>query len=170
MAVKSFGRGMVFAAWALFLLLITWLFQGLLEDQHNPYTSPSVHLTESGAIEVVLKRNRQGHYVTNGTINGKRVVFLVDTGATDVALSDELAAELGLKRGAAVILSTANGKARGYKSRLDSITVGDIEQRNVAAVIGSGLGANTVLLGMSFLKNLELVQKDRTLTLRMTSR
>ncbi|MFT5112734.1 MAG: aspartyl protease family protein [Parasphingorhabdus sp.] len=166
MAVRSYGRSMVVAAWILFLLLVTWLFQGLLQNQHNPNSSPSVNHSETGQIEVRLKRNRSGHYVTNGTINGKNVVFLVDTGATDVALSDGLAQSLGLRPGASIILSTANGRVRGYKSRIAEISVGDIVQRDIAAVISPGIADNAVLLGMSFLKNLELVQKGRTLTLR----
>ena len=160
------GRGMVIAAWILFLILLAWLFQGFLENQYNPNPSPVTVTDNTGLRQVELKRNRSGHYVTAGTINGQRVRFLVDTGATDVALSDIMARRLGLKPGAPVILSTANGRVRGYKSSIDRISVGAIELNHIPAVISPGMGAEDVLLGMSFLKHLELIQKDRTLTLR----
>lgn len=160
------GRGMVFAAWVVFLALVAWLFQGELDRQINPNSDPLAGMAADGAREVLLHRNRAGHYVTSGTVNGAPVEFLLDTGATDVALSAATAQKLGLRRGAPVSLATANGIARGYRTVLDFVSVGGIRQERVRAVISPGIGGDMVLLGMSFLKHLELIQRDGTLLLR----
>ena len=94
-------------AWIVLLGMMTAFFQGKLNDQSNPNRTVDSSRSDDGRAEVVLQRNRMGHYVANGTINGVSVTFLLDTGAT---------AE--------------------------------------------------VLLGMSFLKHLEMVQRGDTLTLR----
>ncbi len=161
---------MVFAAWIAFLGLVSWLFQGLLERQFNPNQSPESAMLSAGEIEVVLGQNRAGHYVTSGLVNGHRVRFLVDTGATDVALSQKAAKKLGLKSGAPLRLSTANGMVRGYRTIIESISIGNIRQRNIAAVISPGIDDGIILLGMSFLRNIELVQRSGTLILRQSGR
>ena len=156
---------MVFAGWCVFLALITWMIQGALDRQYNPNTSPSTYLS-SEVREVVLERNRAAHYVVSGGINNQAVEFLVDTGATDIALSERTAGRLGIRRGQPVTLSTANGLARGYRSVADRVSVGGIVMTNVPVVVSPGIDDNTVLLGMSFLKHLELVQRDGKLILR----
>ena len=156
---------MVFAACILFVGLVTWLFQGALERQHNPNISPET--SSFGAVDqVVLRRNRSSHYIVSGYLNNHRVRFLVDTGATDVALSQRLAEKIGLNAGALVMLSTANGVATGYRTVIDSVVVGNIELKGISAVMSSGIDDNVVLLGMSFLKHLEMIQRDGTLLLR----
>ena len=165
MSEQKLGRFMVFAACILFVGLLTWLFQGALERQNNPNYNPKT--SSSGAVtQVVLERSRSSHYVTGGYLNNHRVRFLVDTGATDVALSQRLAEKIGLKPGATVMLSTANGIARGHRTVIDSVKVGDIELTGISAVISNGIDDNVVLLGMSFLKHLEMIQRDGTLILR----
>ena len=116
--------------------------------------------------EVTLLRNRAGQYVADGEINGRRVTFLLDTGATWVALPLALGRELGLQRGAAVTLQTANGPAVAYQTRLASVRLGSLELADVGAVMSDGLDTDTVLLGMSYLKRVEFTQSDGRLTLR----
>jgi aspartyl protease family protein len=166
MADIRIGKGMVFAAWVLFLLLAAWMFQGLLERQFNPNPEPNAGVAVSGRSEVTLQRNRSGHYVATGEMNGERVNFLLDTGATDVALSTRLASQLALPRGAPVSLSTANGVVQGYRTTIDTVSVGNIRLNNVRGVVSPGIDDAIVLLGMSFLQHLELVQRDGTLLLR----
>ena len=120
--------------------------------------------------EVALKRNRLGHYVTAGTINGEPVVFLLDTGATGVAVPAELANRLRLRRGRAMVTNTANGPSRSYQTRLNEVGIGDIRLNNVQATIAPGLQMREVLLGMSFLKYIEFTQRGDTLTLRQYPR
>lgn len=163
---RTMGRWMAAAAWVVLLVLLTALFSDVLEDQENPNRELSIQVGDDGRPEVLLTRNRQGHYVTPGFINGEPVVFLLDTGATGVAVPDAVAERIGLARGRPIMTQTANGAARSYLTRLEQVSVGPIGQRDVAATISPGLEGDRVLLGMSFLKNLELVQRGDTLTLR----
>jgi aspartyl protease family protein len=157
------GKIMLTIAWLLIIFGFYWFFNEWEEKQFNP--NPARVLNQQQG-ELTLVRNRAGHYVADGEINGRPVTFLLDTGATSVALPTALARELGLKRGAAITLQTANGAAVGYQTRLDSVRLGPIEMRDVGALVADGMDADTVLLGMNFLKRLELTQRDDRLTLR----
>jgi len=150
--------------WLAIMGVIYWVFFVWLAREENPNTRRLLQQQPQG--EVVLQRNRAGHYVADGEINGDRVVFLLDTGATQVALSTQLARRLGLKLGAAVTLQTAAGPAVGYQVRLASVRLASIEMRDVSALVSDGLDPGTVLLGMNFLKRLELIQRDDRLILR----
>ena len=88
-----------------------------------------------------LASSRQGHYLVNGQIDGQDVTFLLDTGATQVAVPSAVAERLGLARGAPIVISTANGRATGHRTRLASLRLGDIELRDVAALIASEIPA-----------------------------
>ena len=157
------GKFMLTTAWVLIMFGLYWFFNGWEEKQANPNTARVLSQQQG---EMTLLRNRAGHYVADGEINGRHVTFLLDTGATWVALSTPLARELGLKRGAAITLQTANGAAVGYQTRLDSVRLGPIEMRDVGALVSDGMDADTVLLGMNFLKRLDLAQSGDRLTLR----
>ncbi len=160
------GRWMIFAAWALLLGLLAMFFSNLLEQQSTPNRDLMNSSTESGPKEITLLRNRAGHYVAPGFINGAPVIFLLDTGATNVAVSASLAERLALKRGAQSISLTANGRVRTWLTQLDRVQLGSIIRQDVRATIMPGMVGDEVLLGMSFLKHLELVQKGKTLILR----
>ncbi len=112
-----------------------------------------------------MQRNRQGHYIANGEINGARAEFIVDTGATDVAVSAEVARRAGLVAGPAVAVTTANGRATAYVTRIDELKLGTIVEHNVRATIVPNLGEIEVLLGMSFLKRLDFAQNGDALIL-----
>ncbi|MGD8796260.1 MAG: retroviral-like aspartic protease family protein, partial [Thiohalophilus sp.] len=93
------GKSMVFAMWIVMLALLTLFFDKYLGDQQNPNQQVIQRETADGAREVVLERNRYGHYVANGRINGQEVTFLLDTGATDIAIPQSVARRLNLPRG-----------------------------------------------------------------------
>jgi len=156
----------------LWLMFIVWLsvFGGAYAWFHqwdaaqvNPNTAASMPATGG---EVTLQRNRSGHYMADGMINGTGVTFMLDTGATQVALPMRTARALGLQLGEAVQLRTANGDTIGYRTRLDRVRLGPIELRGVAAVATDGMDGEVVLLGMSFLKRVEFAQRGDRLTLR----
>lgn len=153
-------------AWVSLLAFGVFFFGDLLEERYNPNQSVDTQREADGTRTVVLERNRFGHYVTNGVINGQPVTFMLDTGATTVAVPAQLARRLQLERGRAVQFHTANGISRGYAARLDEVGVGGIVLRDVAAGITEGLQGEEVLLGMSFLKHIEFTQRGDTLTLR----
>jgi aspartyl protease family protein len=163
---KRFGTGMQVLAWISLLALLTLYFGDVLERQRNPNREVSTAVSAEGVREVELRRNRMGHYVSAGTINGEPVVFLLDTGATGVAIPSRLAERLRLPRGRPFVTNTANGQTRSYQTRLGEVAIGDIRLNNVDAAITPGLEMNEILLGMSFLKYIEFTQRGNTLTLR----
>ena len=140
-------------------------FEQYLGKKANPNQKP-YSSQQNGATEVVLRRNTQHHYVVNGLINGQPVTFLVDTGATHVALGPELAQRLGLERGYEGIANTANGPTTTYATTINSLKIGDIQFTKVRASITMGMQGDEVLLGMSALKDVELIHKNGELTMR----
>jgi aspartyl protease family protein len=116
---------------------------------------------------VVLERNRAGHYLAPGKINGQPVRFLVDTGATDVAVSEDSARALGLDFGPRTTVMTAAGPSLAWKTRIAQIRVGQLGLENVRATIVPGLGEDA-LLGMSFLKHFDLRQQGDELLIERT--
>ncbi len=153
------------AAWLTGLVMLTLVFGEQERRWLNPNSTPTSRTTDGGTIEVVLQRNRQGHYITSGKINGKQAEFLLDTGATDVALSAALAKRFDLQAGARGIATTANGNVTVYATRIERLEIGDIQLENVRASINPGMG-DFILLGMSALRQIEFLQRGNTLTLR----
>lgn len=147
---------------AIGLLGALYLLFSMLENDGSGTVSS---VDSSGAAMVVLEQDRNGHYEAEGQINGRSVTFLVDTGATDVALPESTARALGLDFGPRVQVMTAAGPAGAWATRLDEVTVGGIRRKNVRATITDG-EFNGILLGMSFLKYYDLQQQDGRLVIR----
>lgn len=104
---------------------------------------------------VTLKRGLDGHYRAQALINGEKVDVLVDTGATGVAISQNVADRLKLKSIDAIRTNTANGDSVGYLVRLKSVQIGGVKAENVSAMIAPTLDGD-VLLGMSFLGRMDV--------------
>ncbi len=157
---------MIIAAWIVVLGLLTFFFSDWLERERNPNRQVLSRIAEDGATEVVLQRNRWGHYVSSGRINGETVEFLVDTGAIDVSVPGSLADRLGLKRGMPTTYQTANGNITGYRTHIERLELGNLVLLDVPASINPAYTEDDILLGMSVLKRLEFTQRGDTLTLR----
>lgn len=162
---KQIGKTFAFIFWGLFLFIMYQLFESKLVEQVNPNRSPKSY-SEQGQQVLVLQRNRYGHYVTSGLINGKSVTFLLDTGATNVAVPKIVAERLGLSYGREVRTQTANGIGRSYLTKIDQLTLGEIQLYDVNASIAMGMQGEEILLGMSALKQLEFTQRGNQLTLK----
>lgn len=115
---------------------------------------------------VVLTAGSGGHFMSSGSINGRAVQFMVDTGATSVALSVGDAERIGLnyRGGAPVRLSTANGVSQGWRMKLNSVRLGDVEVYEVDAVI-TPQPMPFVLLGNSFLTRFQMTRENEQMTL-----
>jgi len=126
----------------------------------GPPPSPS-------AQSATLTADVQGHFMVDGQINGGAVRFLVDTGATTVALSSADATRLGIdyRKGQPGLMGTANGTAVAYRVRLDTVRVGDIVANNVDASVLEGNRIPFALLGMSFLNRMEMKRVGETMVL-----
>jgi len=119
---------------------------------------------------VQIWRNAHGSYTTVGSINGRTVNMLVDTGASSVAMSEVEAKRLGipyLLTGTVIRVSTASsGNVRGYKVLLERVRVGDVLLHNVKGTVIEGNSPSEVLLGMSFLGQLQMENRGNVLLLK----
>ena len=164
-STRGIGRGMVIAAWVLLLVLLTLFFNDRLDRQYNPNQQLNTTLTD-GVPEVRLQRNRFGHYVATGAINGQPVEFMLDTGASDVSIPVGIADQIGLQRGQKQNYQTANGTITAWQTTAREIQLGPLTLGPVRASINPHDHSNAVLLGMSFLKQLDFSQQGNTLTLK----
>ncbi|CAN7519599.1 TIGR02281 family clan AA aspartic protease [Variovorax paradoxus] len=110
-----------------------------------------------GGSRIVLPADSRGHFMTQGAINGRPVTFMLDTGATSIALSADDAQRIGLdySKGQRIQMSTANGVSSGYKLRLQSVRVGDVEVYDIDAIV-SPQPMPFVLLGNSFINRFSM--------------
>jgi len=161
------NRWTIALIWIVLLAGTTFIFNDVLEDINNPNQQLTVSLNVNGDREIVLQRNRYGHYVATGKINGQSVNFLLDTGATLVAIPEHIAKKLNLRKGRGFQTETANGLSQSYATRLDSVALGDIVMTNVQGSISTGMDFDEILLGMSFLKNLNMNQQGKILILSL---
>lgn len=164
-STQRMGKVMMILAWVIGLLLAVQWFSGVEERKRNPNQAPE-SMMSGDAIEVRLLANRQGHYLLNGQINGQEVTFLLDTGASFVAIPAAVAQRLQLPQGRRFQVSTANGTADSYATTIDQLDLGDIHLRDIDAGIVPGMGGDDILLGMSALQQLEFSQQGGELILR----
>ena len=164
-AQKRLGTGMFVLGWLIFMALIGMWVNDVLEGQRNPNQTLTTSYID-GAREVVLQRNRFGHYVTSGKINGRDVTFMLDTGATTIAIPGDIAATLDLTVGQRFLTQTANGTAPAFSTTFDRVSIDGIVLEDVQAAVTPGLRTDEILLGMSFLQDIEFTQRGDTLILR----
>ena len=126
------------------------------------YAKPEHH-------EEKIYADDRGMFHSVGTINGRTVRFLVDTGATTVAMNKSQARQLGVDyrmKGERIIVSTASENVKGYRVRLKSVSLGRIKQRDVDAMVIDGDHPGPILLGMSFLGKLKVEKSGSIMSIR----
>jgi len=165
-STNKIAKVFVWLAWIFAIALLMFFFQDVLDEQYNPNSQPQVSLNSSGQAEVVLQQNRQGHYVSQGTINEVSVTFLLDTGATQVSIPAHIADKLQLQSFGSYPVQTANGSVTVYRTKIDQLSIGNIFLYNVTAHINPAMKSDEILLGMSALKKVEFSQTGTQLTLR----
>lgn len=164
-STRKLGATFTWLGWLIGFFMLVLVFDRILQQQDNP--NQSVNTVQSDAYqEISLKRNRQGHYLFNGAINGKTVTFLVDTGATITSIPLNLANSLGLSKGQQFPIETANGSSTAYATMVDQLKLGEIEFSRISASLNPGLQGHEILLGMNVIKKLELVQRGDIMILR----
>ncbi len=122
--------------------------------------------TPGNGTRIVLSMGSGGHFTSSGAINGRSVLFMVDTGATVVAMSQSEAERIGLNyrdapRG---IVRTANGSVPVHSVRLGQVRIGDVQVNDVDAVVMPAQ-MDHVLLGNSFLGRFQMRRENDTMTL-----
>ena len=120
-----------------------------------------------GPAQTHLSADARGHFLTLGSVNGVNVRFLVDTGASMVSLgaADARRAGIDFRQGRPGATMTANGVARIWMLKLDTVRVGDLTLRDVDAAVHEQ-DLPVALLGMSFLNRMEMQREGDTLTLK----
>ncbi len=120
-----------------------------------------------GAQTASLTADGNGHFITTGTVNGATVRFMVDTGATSVALgaSDARRANVSLANARPIMVQTANGITQAWLVTLNSVRVGDVTLNQVEGTVHQH-DLPVALLGMSFLNRMEMKRDGQTMTLR----
>ncbi len=162
---KPLGQGMIFLGFILFLVILSYSFKQYLDEKNNP--NQDIQTRWDGQThEVRLKQNHFGQYQASGWINNAPVTFLVDTGATFISIPQSIAEKLQLKAGYPMQSATANGRITVYATMLDSVRLGEIELKNVKATINPHMRINQILLGMNFMKDMEITQKQQQLILK----
>lgn len=148
---------MFIVAWVFFLGLMPVFFLYYPNQKEGSY---QVH---RGVL--IISPDKAGHYQIEGFINDMPVNFMLDTGATFVAVSQTLAEQLQLEARYPITLRTASGEVQGELTRLKKLTFADFILYDVKAVIIPG-SDNTVLLGMNVLSQFNLSQQDGQLWLK----
>ena len=122
--------------------------------------------SDGGGSQIVLTASSGGHFMTSGGINGRAVRFMVDTGATSVAMSIAEAEHIGLKYrdGQRMFVGTANGAVPAYKVRLAEVRVGDVVVYDIEAMVVPAQ-MEFILLGNSFLTRFQMKRENETMTL-----
>lgn len=124
-------------------------------------------ISSDSESEVIIQRGKNGHFQVRGKVNGQSAVFLIDTGASFVSISNELAKEAQLMGGDPIILQTANGPREGRLVRNVSIVVGKVVLKSIAVSVGLAGGTkDEVLLGQSALSKFEMSVVGNKMVLR----
>ena len=125
----------------------------------------AVTVQADGSVQ--LQRHRDGHFYAAGQLNGQPVQFLVDTGATAVAVTDALAEAAGLRGGQSATFSTANGDRPGRLVRADTVAVGPLTIRQLTVGTGyTGATPQSALLGQNFLKHFDVRMRGDVMEIR----
>lgn len=142
-------------------------------DRYGPWQSgrgwrprPIETLTPGG---VDLRRAIDGHFHVSGTINGQPIVFLVDTGASTVAIGDAMSQQLALRDCRPRTYATAGGAVRGCEARADEVTVAGVRFRDVRVAVLPDQPDGLALLGMNVLGNFRIETEGSTMRLRARS-
>src|SRR6478752_5650546 len=121
-------------------------------------TAQTATVAQAGIRSLSIPRDARGHFQTNGRIDGQRVNFMVDTGASLVALNEKSAARFGLRPSRSdynATVTTANGTIKAARSRIAMIELGGLVVRDVDAVVLPDEALSENLLGLSFLSKLK---------------
>jgi aspartyl protease family protein len=155
---------MIFAA----IMIGLGTFMAQMADKMTPApasATPSVRLTEAsetvgqaGGRSLSIPHDGRGHFATEGRIEGQRIAFMVDTGASVIALNESSAARFGLRPSRndyRATVTTANGTVKAAPARLAVVEVGGLTVRDVDAMVLPDEALSENLLGLSFLSKLK---------------
>lgn len=124
----------------------------------NAFASMQPNTARAGVRSVTVSRDSRGHFQTEGRIDGRRLDFMVDTGASVIALNERSAAQIGvrpMRSDYTANVSTANGSVKAARTRLAMVDIGGLVVRDVDALVLPDSALSENLLGLSFLSKLK---------------
>ncbi|MDP1531424.1 retropepsin-like aspartic protease family protein [Rhodoferax sp.] len=148
-------------------MMVFWcVVMALLYGAMNHYLKPKqVEVLANG--DLVIHRSHDGHFYTLGTINGREVKFLVDTGASLVSVSEAFAQKALIRGGVSTTFRTANGDRLGRVVEGVGVSIGPVSLTNVRVGVGiSASDENDALLGQSFLSKFDIAISKNQMVLR----
>jgi len=167
---SQLGIWMIAAAWVVLLLIATKQFAGSENKKRFPNQNAQAELI-AGSQRLVLKATKDNHYLAHGSVNGRPANFLLDTGATTVAIPENLQAYYNLPGGAKSFAYTANGRIGVIETNIAELNIGGIVLTEINATLNPGMNySDTILLGMSALSLLGVNINDGELTLTQPER
>jgi aspartyl protease family protein len=146
------------AVWIAILTAGFWVSQRLLAP-------PPVSVTAHGAGEIAIAAARNGHFYVDGSINGVPLQFMVDTGATYVAVDAGFARRAGMPEGSPGYFNTANGAVAGRVVKHQRVRVQSLEVKGLTVAVMPDAGADG-LLGQNFLRHFDVTQSSGVMRLR----
>jgi len=152
------GAVFLVVGWLIFLGLVAFLIQ------ESIYKTKTQTLSQSYAgTKITLYRDQDSHFRIKGSINGIAVTFLIDTGATSIAVSENIAQAAKLKKLSTINTETASGTSMGYFTTIDKLNIDNIELDHLSAIIVPSMEDDLALLGMNALKNFSIQQEQETM-------
>ena len=128
----------------------------------------TVSSVDAARGEVVIPRSRDGHYYVSGSINGQAVTFMVDTGASTVFVSADMAQRTGMPRGVPTRFKTAGGEIMGETVADQTIEAGGIRLAGLSVAVAMQMDAGGyALLGQNFLRYVDVIQSGDQMVLRI---
>lgn len=159
------------AIWIGLILSFGYIFDKLIEAryQSNIISAEVITNIEDQTFDpkqyTVISQNRAKQYITFGKINDKQVIFLLDTGASEVVIPGHLAKKLNVTKMQAARAQTAAGKITVFRTKINKLQIGNIILENITASINPKMSAKHVLLGMSALRKIDFMQRNDKLIL-----
>ena len=160
--------------WGHITALVLWLvlfgvMYWFLDAKMQPQVATVTNLDVARG-EVIIPRSRDGHYYVSGAINGRPLTFMVDTGASTVVVSADLAAKIGLTRGVPTPFKTAGGIVWGETVSDQTIEAGGMQLKGLrVGVVAQMDQRDYALLGQNFLRHIDVIQSGDQMVLRMKS-
>ncbi|MDF1609507.1 TIGR02281 family clan AA aspartic protease [Hoeflea sp. YIM 152468] len=157
--------------WAAIILGLAtgWLYQDQARDMvlrvaGGLAPGRPVTVTDENGQAVLIRKSLNGHFEAAGTVNGEAVSFLIDTGATTIALSHEDALRIGFTDkdlSYSLVINTANGQGRAAAVRLDTVIIGSVVRKGLRALVVEPRQLEQSLLGMNFMSSLTAFEMRR---------
>lgn len=157
--------------WGHFTALAIWIaISGVIYLYFDARQKPTIAVAsaELAGGEVVIPRSRDGHYYVRGAINGHPVDFMVDTGASTISISHEIARNARLPKGMPANFVTANGAVMGEIVAGQTIEAGGIVVEGLS--VGIGIQGDIALLGQNFLRRVDVLQSNDKMVLRVKTK